>query len=171
MKIPTNSAIDAASSGDRLKLNESFFAAGAGFAALAVTVVTLVVVFAAADDFFAVVFLADVAVFFVAISVPPSLLVELWKKYSTADWDDILKNSMGLYLKQENTRTELQKRIAAELAEKAKRKSLDEGEPVDGVDDSAYIENTKVTTTLAWAWVLIFLAIIGLLVWFAAASI
>lgn len=74
---------------------------------------------------------------------------------------------MGLYLKQENTRTRLQERIAADLAEKAKQKpdvTLTGGP--DGVDDSAYLEQTKKTTSLAWAWALIVVAIVVLAVLF-----
>lgn len=75
---------------------------------------------------------------------------------------------MALFLKQEDTRTELQKRIAAELAEKAKKKALDtDNNRPDGVDDSAYLENSKQTTSLAWAWLLIALVAVGIVVWLA----
>jgi hypothetical protein len=40
----------------------------------------------------------------------------------------------------------------------------------DGVDDSAYIENTKQTTSLAWVWILIVAAAAVALVWFFIAS-
>ena len=78
---------------------------------------------------------------------------------------------MGLYLKQDNTRTELQKRIAAELAEKAKRTAKQEGERMDGVSDSAYLEGTKATTSLAWVWILLVIATVGVLVWLVVISI
>lgn len=73
---------------------------------------------------------------------------------------------MALFMNQQNERTELQKRIAAELAEKAKKKSLepDSSRP-DGVTDSAYLEQTKTTTSLAWVWVLIVIAGIGIALW------
>ena len=76
---------------------------------------------------------------------------------------------MSLYLKQNETRSELQSRIAAELQEKAKKKAL-ETELPDGVTDSAYIKNTKQTTSLAWAWVLIVIAIVGIAVWLIIAT-
>lgn len=66
----------------------------------------------------------------------------------------------------QNQRSELQKRIAAELADKAKKKSLEtSADRPDGVSDSAYLENTKRTTSLAWAWVLIVIAAVGVIVW------
>lgn len=76
---------------------------------------------------------------------------------------------MSLYLKQNETRSELQSRIAAELQEKAKKKAL-ETELPDGVTDSAYIKNTKQTTSLAWAWVFIVIAIVGIAVWLIVAT-
>lgn len=72
---------------------------------------------------------------------------------------------MALFVNQENTRTKLQQRVAADLAEKAKKKAQSEGKPVDGVEDSAYLEQTKSTTGLAWVWVLIAIAIIVLVIW------
>ncbi len=78
---------------------------------------------------------------------------------------------MALFMNQQNERTELQKRIAAELAEKAKKKSLDaERDRPDGVTDSAYLEQTKTTTSLAWVWILITVAFVGVLIWLVVAS-
>jgi Flp pilus assembly protein TadB len=78
---------------------------------------------------------------------------------------------MALFMNQQNERTELQKRIAAELAEKAKKKSLEpEADRPDGVSDSAYLERTKTTTSLAWAWVLIIIATVGILIWLVVIS-
>ena len=62
---------------------------------------------------------------------------------------------MGLFVNQQDRRSELQERIAAELREKAKASSLQEKATMDGVDDIRYLEGTKQTTTLAWAWILI----------------
>lgn len=62
---------------------------------------------------------------------------------------------MGLFVNQQDQRSELQERIAAELREKAKASSLQEKAAMDGVDDIRYLEGTKQTTTLAWAWILI----------------
>lgn len=76
---------------------------------------------------------------------------------------------MSLYMKQNETRSELQKRVAAELQDKAKKKALETEQP-DGVTDSAYLKNTKQTTSLAWAWVLIAIAIVGLAIWLLVAT-
>jgi len=61
----------------------------------------------------------------------------------------------------------LQKRIAQELDDKAKKKAKIEGERVDGVDDSAFIEGSKQTTSLAWIWAIIAIAIIAIVIFFA----
>lgn len=69
---------------------------------------------------------------------------------------------MALFMNQENTRSELQKRIAAELNEKAKRKAdFAGGDRPDGVEDSAYLENTKKTTSLGWVWLLVILLVVA----------
>ena len=74
-------------------------------------------------------------------------------------------------MNQQNDRTELQKRIAAELAEKAKRKAEQpDGDRPDGVDNSAYLEQTKRTTSLAWVWLLIVIAFVAILVWLVVIS-
>lgn len=69
---------------------------------------------------------------------------------------------MGRYLEQTEGRSELQQRIAAELRAKAAAKAKEEAEhgasyyaAPDGVDDAEYMKGTKVTTTLAPAWILI----------------
>jgi len=78
---------------------------------------------------------------------------------------------MALFMNQQNDRTELQKRIAAELAEKARKKAdTPDGDRPDGVEDSAYLEKTKQTTSLAWVWLLIVLVGVGVLVWLVAIS-
>ena len=78
---------------------------------------------------------------------------------------------MGIIYNQQDGRSELQKRLAQELSEKAKKKDLDPADKLpDGVDDSAYIENTKQTTSLAWVWVLIVIIGIAILVWLFVAS-
>lgn len=79
---------------------------------------------------------------------------------------------MGRYIEQTESRSELQKRIAADLRAKAAARAKQEGdggEPAkghDGVDDSAYIQGTKKTTTLSWAWLLIFFMVIAIFVYF-----
>lgn len=76
---------------------------------------------------------------------------------------------MGLYVRQDQSRTELQERIAAELQEKAKNRTKQQDAP-DGVDDSTYIEGTKRTTSLAWAWLLIGVATVVIIIWLVVES-
>jgi len=76
---------------------------------------------------------------------------------------------MALYVKQSDTRSQLQEKLAQELQDKAREKAKEADLP-DGVDDSAYIQGTKVTTSLAWAWILIFAAIIGVIIWLIIVS-
>lgn len=73
---------------------------------------------------------------------------------------------MGLYLNQRENRSELQQRLDAELREKAKAKRESDVDLPDGVDDSAYIKGTKVTTSLDWAWLLIGIAVVGIVGYF-----
>jgi len=68
---------------------------------------------------------------------------------------------MGLFVSQNDQRSKLQERIAAELREKAKASSLQEKASLDGVEDVKYLEGTKQTTTLAWAWVVIVIMAAG----------
>lgn len=77
---------------------------------------------------------------------------------------------MGIIVNQQDNRSELQKRIAAELSEKAKKKDDPKGELPDGVDDSAYIEGMKKTTSLAWVWILLLVIAIIATVWFYVAT-
>lgn len=71
---------------------------------------------------------------------------------------------MGLYLKQNDNRSELQEKLAMELQEKARKKAKEEELP-DGVTDSAYLRDTKQTTSLAWAWVFIVIAAVVIALW------
>ena len=78
---------------------------------------------------------------------------------------------MGIIYNQESNRSDLQKRVAQELSEKAKKKKLDSADELpDGVDDSAYIEGTKQTTSLAWVWVLIVVVGVAVMIWYFIAS-
>lgn len=77
---------------------------------------------------------------------------------------------MALHVNQNNQRSDLQKRIAAELADKAKKKSLTESKDrPDGVTDSEYLRQTKSTTSLAWVWILIAIATVAILIWLVVA--
>ena len=72
---------------------------------------------------------------------------------------------MALFVNQKDDRSELQKRIAAELQEKAKQKAQGAPGRPDGVTDSQYLKDTKTTTSLAWVWVLIGIAIVGVTIY------
>lgn len=76
---------------------------------------------------------------------------------------------MALFVNQKDDRSELQRRLAAELNEKARQKAkLDDVERPDGITDSNFIRNTKTTTSLAWVWALIFAAMLVIVVWLMA---
>ena len=85
---------------------------------------------------------------------------------------------MALYVKQDDNRTELQEKIAAELREKQIKNSLGEGGftpenkgEIAQPEDNAYLEGTKETTGLAFVWLLVLVAVLvalGLYVWVAA---
>lgn len=77
---------------------------------------------------------------------------------------------MALFVNQNDQRTELQKKIAAELQAKVIDRSRLADRP-DGVDDSRYIEGMKKTTSLAWAWAIIIIAILGIIVWLTVLSV
>lgn len=61
---------------------------------------------------------------------------------------------MALFVRQDENRTELQKRLATELQDRA-RKKAEEADLPDGVEDSAYIKGTKETTGLFGVWIVI----------------
>jgi hypothetical protein len=66
---------------------------------------------------------------------------------------------MGLFIRQDDNRSELQRRLAAELNEKARKRAEIEDQPLpDGVSDSAYIKDTQSTTKFAWLWILLIVA-------------
>ena len=63
---------------------------------------------------------------------------------------------MALFMNQNNERSELQKRIAAELSEKAKKRDEQEKhDRPDGVSDSNYLKDTKTTTSYLWLWMFV----------------
>lgn len=62
---------------------------------------------------------------------------------------------MALFVRQDENRSQLQEKLAAELREKAKARAAREDDRPDGVDDSQYLVGTKKTTSLAWAWVVV----------------
>lgn len=62
---------------------------------------------------------------------------------------------MALFIRQDDERSKLQERIAAELREKAKAKGQTDPTLPDGVEDTNYLKDTKQTTGLAWVWAVI----------------
>lgn len=76
---------------------------------------------------------------------------------------------MSLYLKQSDTRSQLQDKISKDLQDRAKKKALETERP-DGVDDSAYIKDTKTTTSLAWVWGVIAVLAIAIVIWVLVAT-
>jgi len=77
---------------------------------------------------------------------------------------------MALFIRQDEERTELQKKLATELQDRIKEKPKFTESP-DGVDDSEYIKGTKITTSLAWVWTLIVLVAIGIMIWLVVLSL
>ena len=73
---------------------------------------------------------------------------------------------MALFVNQNDKRSELQERVAAELRAKALARSKMENEDVDGVNDQRYMEGKKMTTSLAWVWILIVIFIVAAVVYF-----
>lgn len=72
---------------------------------------------------------------------------------------------MALFIRQNEDRSKLQERLAAELREKSKMRAELDSKLPDGVEDSRYIEGTKKTTSLAWVWIaIIILAAIAMIV-------
>lgn len=70
---------------------------------------------------------------------------------------------MGLFIRQDDSRSELQRRLAAELTEKARKRAELEDKPArDGVKDSAYVKDTQGTSKYAWVWIL--LIVVGIIV-------
>ena len=73
---------------------------------------------------------------------------------------------MGIIVRQDDHRSELQKRVATQLAEKAKKKADPKGDLPDGVEDSAYIKGTTGTSSWAWVWIVIAVVAVGAAVWY-----
>ncbi len=73
---------------------------------------------------------------------------------------------MALYVNKDQKRSELQERLDAELRAKLAARSKQEHDRPDGVEDSAYIKGTKQTSSIAWAWLAIVIAMIVLFIIF-----
>ena len=71
---------------------------------------------------------------------------------------------MALFVRQDENRSELQTRLAAELQDRARAKAKQAEQP-DGVEDSQFIKGTKQTTSLAWLWAIIAVLTIGVVIY------
>ena len=78
---------------------------------------------------------------------------------------------MALFIRQNEDRSKLQERLAAELREKAKARADAGPDRPDGVTDSSYLKDTKTTTSLAWVWVVVAIIALGLFVFYVIGSI
>lgn len=61
---------------------------------------------------------------------------------------------MGLFIKQNENRSQLQQRIAAELREKSKQQASS-SEPVDQTTDSSYVKDMEQASGRSWVWVVL----------------
>jgi len=68
---------------------------------------------------------------------------------------------MALFVRQNEDRSELQQRLAAELREKANQRAKSDAQRPDGIEDSNYLKDTKTTSSLAGIWIAI--AIVALI--------
>lgn len=71
---------------------------------------------------------------------------------------------MALFIRQDEERSELQRRLATELQEKA-RKRAEADNALDDIEKMSYLDGTKRTTSLAWVWVLIVIAAVAVLIY------
>ena len=71
---------------------------------------------------------------------------------------------MGIFVSQDDDRSELQTRLATELQDRAKQRAKLADRP-DGVDDSQFIKGTQKTSSLAWVRILIIVFAIGISIW------
>lgn len=71
---------------------------------------------------------------------------------------------MALFIRQDDNRSELQERLVAELQARAKEREKINNHP-DGVTDSEYMKNTAQTSNMAWLWILVVLAAVGVIIW------
>ena len=73
---------------------------------------------------------------------------------------------MGIMVEGNEEQSKLQERITADLRERSRRNSKNEGE-VDLVEDSEYLKNTQKTSRFSWFWfVLVTLAVLSLAIIF-----
>jgi hypothetical protein len=62
---------------------------------------------------------------------------------------------MGLYLKQNEPRSQLQSKVAADLAERMNKSQL---ESSDKKPQPAFLDNQRQTSPMAWVWIVLGIA-------------
>jgi hypothetical protein len=68
---------------------------------------------------------------------------------------------MGLFLKQNEPRSQLQSKVAADLAERMNKRAL---ETNDMKPQPAFLDNQRQTSPLAWVWMLLgLIAVVGII--------
>ena len=73
---------------------------------------------------------------------------------------------MGIMVEGNEEKSKLQERISADLRERSRRNSKDDGD-VDLVEDSEYLKNTRKTGRFSWFWfILVALAALSLVIIF-----
>jgi hypothetical protein len=77
---------------------------------------------------------------------------------------------MALFIQQNDNRSKLQEKLAAELQDKMKKRAEIDKTLPDGIEDSAYLKDTKKTTSLAWVWILIIAFTLGAIGYFMYVS-
>jgi hypothetical protein len=69
---------------------------------------------------------------------------------------------MGLFLKQNEPRSELQSKVAADLAERMNKRAM---ETNDTKPQPAFLDNQRQTSSHAWVWILLgVVAVVGLII-------
>jgi type VI protein secretion system component VasF len=78
---------------------------------------------------------------------------------------------MALFIRQDDNRSELQRRLAAELREKSKQRAELENKPLpDGVTDSNYMKDFTPASRMTGLWIFIIIAVIAALIIFLMIS-
>jgi len=68
---------------------------------------------------------------------------------------------MGLFLKQNEQRSQLQSKVAADLAERMNKRAVETG---NTTPQPAFLDNQRQTSPLAWVWILLgVIAIAGII--------
>lgn len=75
---------------------------------------------------------------------------------------------MALFLGQQDKRSELQEKIAADLRVKMQQSKLREDAMIDGVEDTKYLEDTKTIPATTWAWLILAIIMAGVVIVFLA---